>query len=74
MKRKVHVFVLVRSYFSRLQESLDSLTNFNKLLTRVKVSKVVFGAGISKDITIYEALYSAKPRKISFNIIILSKS
>ena len=52
---------------------MDSLTNFNKLPTRVKVSKVVFGAGTSKDITIYEVLYSAKPRKISFNII-LSKA
>ena len=39
----------------------------------MKVSKVVFGAGTSKDITIYEVLYSAKPRKISFNII-LSKA
>ena len=39
----------------------------------MKVSKVVFGAGTSKDITIYEVLYSAKPGKISFNII-LSKA
>ena len=28
---------------------------------------MVFGVGTSKDITIYEVLYSAKPRKISFN-------
>ena len=71
MKRKVHVFVLVRSYFSRQQDSLDSLTNLNKLPTRVKVSKMVLA--IRKIITIYEVLYSAKPRKISFNII-LSKA
>ena len=39
----------------------------------MKVSKVVFGIGTSKDITIYEVLHSAKPRKISFNVI-LSKA
>ena len=39
----------------------------------MKVSNVVFGVGTSKDITIYEVLYSTKRRKISFNII-LSKA
>ena len=39
----------------------------------MKVLKVVFGVGTLKDITIYEVSYSAKPRKISFNII-LSKA
>ena len=34
---------------------------------------VAFSVGTSKDIMIYEVLYSAKPRKISFNII-LSKA
>ena len=34
---------------------------------------MVFGVDTSKDITIYEVLYSAKPRKISFNMI-LSKA
>ena len=34
---------------------------------------MVFGVGTSKDIMIYEVLYSAKSRKISFNMI-LSKA
>ena len=34
---------------------------------------MVFGVGTLKDITIYEVSYSAKPRKISFNVI-LSKA
>ena len=59
--------------FLQITGKSGQFSQFLQSAKRVKVSKVVFGVGTSKDITIYEVLYSAKPRKISFNII-LSKA